>query len=130
MNPLEQTPAATPWEVMRVRLEAEIGALMDRGDAVGASSLRSALDAWWTQQTEWNARATELLGVHHEINNALVGVRGNTQLLLMNPAVQSIGIRERLEVVLRESGRIQEAAGRLRELKAGLSGSAAGSRAA
>lgn len=130
MNPLEQTPAATPWDVMRVRLEAEIGALDDRGDAVGASSLRSALDLWWTQQMAWNARATELLGVHHEINNALVGVRGNAQLLLMNPAVQSIGIRERLEVVLRESGRIQEAAGRLRELKAGLSGSPAGSRAA
>ena len=27
-----------------------------------------------------------LLGVHHEINNALVGVRGNAQLLLMGPA--------------------------------------------
>lgn len=130
MNPLEQTPTATPWEVMRVRLEAEIGALEQRGDSAGASSLRGTLDAWWAQQMEWNARATELLGVHHEINNALVGVRGNAQLLLMNPAVQQIGIRERLEVVLRESGRIQEAAGRLRELKAGLSGSAAGSRAA
>ena len=130
MNPLEQTPAATPWEVLRVRLEAEIGALEARGDVAGASSLRGTLDAWWTQQMEWNARATEILGVHHEINNALVGVRGNAQLLLMNPAVQQIGIRERLEVVLRESGRIQEAAGRLRELKAGLSGSAAGSRAA
>lgn len=130
MSSLEQTPAATPWEVLRVRLEAEIGALEARGDAAGASSLRSTLDAWWTRQMEWNARATEILGVHHEINNALVGVRGNAQLLLMNPAVQQIGIRERLEVVLRESGRIQEAAGRLRELKAGLSGAAAGSRAA
>ncbi len=130
MTPLEQTPEATPWDAMRVRLEAEIGALENRGEAVGASSLRGALETWWKQQMDWNARATELLGVHHEINNALVGVRGNAQLLLMNPAVQQIGIRERLEVVLRESGRIQEAAGRLRELKAGLSGSTTGSRAA
>jgi len=130
VNEQGQAPAVTPWDAMRVRLEAEIGALEDRGDTAGAGSLRGALDAWWTQQTDWNARATEVLSVHHEINNALVGVRGNAQLLLMNPAVQQMGIRERLEVVLRESGRIQEAAGRLRELKAGFSGPAAGSRAA
>jgi nitrogen-specific signal transduction histidine kinase len=55
--------------------------------------------------------------VHHEINNALVGVRGNAQLMLINMAGQSPAVRERLEVVLRESGRIQEATVRLRELR-------------
>jgi nitrogen-specific signal transduction histidine kinase len=55
--------------------------------------------------------------VHHEINNASVGVRGNAQLMLMQPAGQAPGVRERLEVVLRESGRIQEATVRLGELK-------------
>ena len=115
---------------MRTRLEAEIAALEDRGDSVGAASLREVMESWWTQQMDWNSRAMDVLGVHHEINNALVGVRGNAQLLLMNPAVQQLGIRERLEVVLRESGRIQEAAGRLGELKAGLDGNASGSRAA
>ncbi len=125
-------PAAgvTPWAAMRGRLESEIVERERRGDASGAASLRELMEVWWTEQMEWNTRAMESLSVHHEINNALVGVRGNTQLLLMNPAVQQLGIRERLEVVLRESGRIQEAAGRLRELKAGLGGSASGSRAA
>jgi nitrogen-specific signal transduction histidine kinase len=59
----------------------------------------------------------DVLGVHHEINNALVGVRGNTQLMLMDPSGPGPGARERLEVVLRESGRIQEATLRLRDLK-------------
>lgn len=130
MNPKTDTVAQAPWDSMRARLESEIAALESRGDATGANSLREALDSWWGRQLEWNARAAELLGVHHEINNALVGVRGNAQLLLMNPAVQQLGIRERLEVVLRESGRIQEAASRLRELKTGLSGPSPGSRAA
>ena len=60
------------------------------------------------------------LGVHHDINNALVGVRGNAQLLLMGPAGQTPGARDRLEVVLRESDRIREAAHRLNALKSAL----------
>jgi nitrogen-specific signal transduction histidine kinase len=71
-----------------------------------------------------------MLGVHHEINNALVGVRGNAQLLLMDPNVQSPVVREKLEVLLRESGRIRDAAARLRELKAALHGPGTSSRAA
>lgn len=130
MTPEGQLGTSTPWGMLRVKLEAEITALEGRGETAASASLREILNAWWTQQMDWNARAMESLAVHHEINNALVGVRGNAQLLLMNPAVQQLGIRERLEVVLRESGRIQEAAGRLRELKAGLGGTVAGSRAA
>ena len=123
-------PPVPPWDAMRARLEQRIAALESCGDVATAASLREALDSWWGEQLAWNAWASDLLGVHHEINNALVGVRGNAQLLLMNPAVQQPGIRERLEVVLRESGRIQEAAGRLSELKTGLGRAVSGSRAA
>jgi nitrogen-specific signal transduction histidine kinase len=119
-----------PWEALRSRLEAEAVALAEAGNEAGAAALRAVVDQWWTEQQAWNARALDLLGVHHEINNALVGVRGNAQLLLMNPAAQQAGLRERLEVVLRESSRIQEAARRLAELKTGLGGGAAGQRAA
>jgi len=58
--------------------------------------------------------------VYHDINNALVGVRGNAQLLLMGPAGAVPGARDRLEVVLRESDRIREAAHRLNALKSVL----------
>jgi nitrogen-specific signal transduction histidine kinase len=115
----ESQPVAPPWELLRERLAGEAAAAEARGDAVAAQALRELTAEWWDRQLTWNARVAEALGAHHEINNALVGIRGNAQLLLMNPAVQAPGIRERLEVVLRESGRIQEAAGRLRELKAG-----------
>jgi signal transduction histidine kinase len=103
--------------VLREQLLAEADARERAGDAVGAARLKALVDEWWREQESWNARVQDVLGVHHEINNALVGVRGNTQLMLMNPAGQAPGMRERLEVVLRESGRIQEATVRLRDLK-------------
>lgn len=109
-----------PFDRLGERLY-EIAVELERsGDVDGAASLRRVVAEWSREQEVWNARLRELLGVHHEINNALVGVRGNTQLMLMNPAGQAPGVRERLEVVLRESGRIQEAAARIRELKAVL----------
>jgi signal transduction histidine kinase len=119
-----------PWEALKHRLEAEADALASAGDAAGAATIRALVAGWWTEQQAWNTRMLERLAVHHEINNALVGVRGNAQLLLMNPAAQQPGFRERLEVVLRESSRIQEAAGRIAELKTGLGGGASHQRAA
>lgn len=119
-----------PWEALKNRLEREAEALATTGDTAGADALRSLVGDWWSEQEAWNARLAAVLAVHHEINNALVGVRGNAQLLLMNPAAQQPGFRERLEVVLRESSRIQEAAGRIAELKAGLGGGASHQRAA
>lgn len=119
-----------PWEALKDRLEAEADALAAAGDAAGAATIRAHVARWWNEQQAWNARLMAVLAVHHEINNALVGVRGNAQLLLMNPAAQQPGFRERLEVVLRESSRIQEAAGRIAELKTGLGGGASHQRAA
>ena len=129
MNPGQ--PGASPFgEAIRRSFEQQAEALEARGDAQSAQALRALVDEWWTQQQAWNARLADVLGVHHEINNALVGIRGNAQLLLRNPAVLQIGIRERLEVVLRESGRIQEATGRLRELKTSFGGGSSQAHAA
>ena len=106
-----------PFVRLRERLAAEAEAIERTGDASSEASLRALAEAWWFEQEAWNARVRDVLGVHHEINNALVGVRGNTQLMLMDPSGFGPGARERLEVVLRESGRIQEATLRLRDLK-------------
>ncbi len=106
-----------PFERLRERLIDEARAREQAGETPAAAALRAIVEEWWTEQDIWNARVREVLGVHHEINNALVGVRGNAQLMLMNSAGLAPGVRERLEVVLRESGRIQEATARLRDLK-------------
>lgn len=112
-----------PFVRLRERLAEQAEAIERSGDPRSAAALRALVEAWWFEQESWNARVRDVLGVHHEINNALVGVRGNTQLMLMDPSGPGPGARERLEVVLRESGRIQEASFRLRDLKGILGGS-------
>lgn len=121
---------APPYERLRARLLERAETLDRSGEADAAAALRALVADWWGEQESWNTRVREVLGVHHEINNALVGVRGNAQLMLMNTAGLAPGVRERLEVVLRESGRIQEATARLRDLKAVLGGSVPRPRAA
>jgi nitrogen-specific signal transduction histidine kinase len=103
---------ATVLDVAR-RLEAA-------GQIEAAGELCAALESWWQEQSDWTDGLVRQLGVYHDINNALVGVRGNAQLLLMGPAGAVPGARDRLEVVLRESDRIREAAQRLNALKSGL----------
>jgi signal transduction histidine kinase len=119
-----------PAQRLHDRLMGEAAAIEIAGDPAAAASLRAVVEDWWTEHRAWTTRLHEALAVHHEINNALVGVRGNTQLMLMNPAGQVPGVRERLEVVLRESSRIQEATARLRELRTLLDGNEPRSRAA
>ena len=85
-----------------------------------SGELCAALESWWQEQLGWTDGLARQLGVYHDINNALVGVRGNAQLLLMGPAGEVPGVRDRLEVVLRESDRIREAAHRLNALKSAL----------
>jgi nitrogen-specific signal transduction histidine kinase len=103
---------ATVLDVAR-RLEAA-------GQIEASSELCAALASWWQEQLGWTGGLARQLGVYHDINNALVGVRGNAQLLLMGPAGAVPGARDRLEVVLRESDRIREAAARLNALKSVL----------
>ena len=109
-----------PYERLREQLLEQARAREAAGQLAEAHALRVLVEQWWSEQVTWNQQVRDVLGIHHEINNALVGVRGNTQLMLMNPAGHAPGVREKLEVVLRESGRIQEATARLRDLKAVL----------
>ena len=129
-GPVEPSLPPAPGAALRARLGSLVESMSATGQQGHAEELRAALDAWSEDQKRWEARLGQLLGVHHEINNALVGVRGNAQLLLMDPAVQSPAVRERLDTVLRESGRIRDAAMRLRELKATIHGTGSSSRAA
>lgn len=103
---------ATVLDVAR-RLEAA-------GQVEVSGELCAALESWWQEHLGWTGGLARQLGVYHDINNALVGVRGNAQLLLMGPAGAVPGARDRLEVVLRESDRIREAAQRLNALKSVL----------
>lgn len=119
-----------PYARLRDRLTRVVDGLREHGEAELAAALDQEMEAWSAEQREWDARLVELLRLHHDINNALVGVSGNAQLLMRDPVAQKPGVRERLEVVVREAQRIQGAAGRLRELKVLLQGGSGESRAA
>ncbi|HVP15592.1 MAG TPA: hypothetical protein VMS88_08600 [Terriglobales bacterium] len=109
-----------PGTALRDRVLAVARRIEEAGCPGEARELREALEAWGHEQFGWTGEVARQLGVHHEINNALVGVRGNVQLLLMGPAADAPGARDRLQVVLRESDRIRDAAVRLHALKAAL----------
>lgn len=119
-----------PYAGLRAALLALVEELRGQGQAAAGQRLEAAVERWWSEQLDWDARVIELLRLHHDINNALVGVSGNAQLLMRDPVARQPGVRERLDVVLRESGRIQASAARLRELKMALEGAHRESRAA
>ncbi len=125
-KPLNPPPGAA----LRTRLLAHADQLARGGHTAEARALRATVEAWWTEEQAWIAGVVQVLRIHHEINNALVGVSGNAQLLLMTPALESLGVRERLDVIVRESARIKEAALRLNELKASIAGPGPSARAA
>lgn len=112
------SPPASPWEAFRARLLARAAELAQTGDASGAAVLRALVETWWREQLQWNSAVRDELRSTHEINNALVGVNGNAQLLLMGDPGREPRVRERLQVMLRESDRIERAVRRLQELKA------------
>jgi len=119
MNPAPtgNPPPHAPHAALRARA-LEIAARLEADGAdQAARDLRAAVETWWAGSQAWAGEVARELGVHHDINNALVGVRGNVQLLQMGPAAQTPGVRDRLEVVLRESDRIRQAAARLGALK-------------
>jgi hypothetical protein len=116
VHPTTSPVPPPPWKELRERLLGRADDIAD-GDPAGAAVLRALVESWWEDQEEWNAALIEELRLHHDINNALVGISGNAQLLLLSPVAQQPALRERLEVVLRESTRIEYAARRLRALK-------------
>lgn len=116
----EEPALAPPFEPLRVRLMSLASAMEAGGLPETAAELRREVESWWSGQQAWNQQLRSLLEVHHEINNALVGVRGNAQLVMLGPGGQVPGVRDRMEVVIRESERIQQLAARLRQLRAAL----------
>jgi nitrogen-specific signal transduction histidine kinase len=117
---------APPHAALRDAVQAAVAELEAAGQSGLAERLHEAMATWWREERDWTGAVARQLAVHHDINNALVGVRGNAQLILMGPAAATPGVRERLEVVLRESDRIREAAQRLNALKLALMALAAG----
>lgn len=115
-----------PFEPLRDKLLELVGELRRGGGEAAATELERTIAAWWTDQQHWNGLLCQRLRMYHEINNALVGVRGNAQLLLMGPLGSEPDARARLEVVIRESSRIKEVAGTLREIRTRIQGSADG----
>lgn len=109
-----------PWAALREALLAHADEHERAGDELGAERLRRMLGDWWDEQTAWSGQVIQTLRLHHEVNNALVGVSGNAQLLMMGPLGTQPAARERLETVLREARRIETAVNRLRTLRAAL----------
>jgi len=118
-------PAPAPDELPNPRLDAELEAIAAQLRAGGTDA--EALE--WAERIEQaglrlaeesdtlKRRLVTTLSVNHDINNALVGVVGNAQLLGLGPAAALPGVKERLEVIARESRRIKDATLRLSELK-------------
>ena len=111
---------APPWMGLRHRLLEQASERAACGDAAGAAVLRALVESWWREQEHWNAIARDMLRAHHEINNALVGVSGNVQLLLLGPSADPQRLRDRLQIVLRESERIERAVQSMQPFKAAL----------
>ncbi len=91
--------------------------LRERGDeesARQALALARHVESW---ESEWRRRVADVLATHHDMNNALTGVFGNAQLVLLGPASEVPGVRQRLESLLREAERLRDAAARLRALR-------------
>jgi signal transduction histidine kinase len=123
-------PSRPPYEPLRDGLLGFAATLRGAGDAACAERLEGMIEAWWSEQRAWNDAFADRLRLYHEINNALVGVRGNAQLLLLGPLGEEPEARRRLEVMIRESTRIQEAASQLREIREAFPGRGDGTRAA
>jgi signal transduction histidine kinase len=114
-------PEELPRAVMDAELESLVAALRSGDDARGvAERLEQAGLRLCEESDTLKRKLLSTLSVNHDINNALVGVVGNAQLLGLGPAAALPGVKERLEVIARESNRIKQATLRLSELKQSL----------
>jgi signal transduction histidine kinase len=121
-------PAPNPDESPRAQRDAELDELVrllraragDAETAALADRLEAAADRLAEDSDALKRRLLSSLSVNHDINNALVGVVGNAQLLGLGPAAALPGVKERLEVITRESNRIKMATLRLSEIKQAL----------
>ena len=121
-------PNSAPDELPRPGLDPELEAIArelkarvaDPEAAAWAERIEQAGTRLSEETDSLKRRLLSSLSVNHDINNALVGVVGNAQLLGLGPAAALPGVKERLEVIARESNRIKQATLRLSELKQAL----------
>ena len=113
-------PAAAAFRMRMLQCAEDMAA---SGAMASAETLRNSVETWWREHDACQQEVLRMLDVHHEINNALVGVRGHAQLLLLGPAGRDPKVRDRLEVIIRESERIEKAAQQLREVRSRFIGS-------
>jgi len=91
--------------------------LLARGEedlARQALDLAEHVESW---ERDLRGRVSAVLATHHDMNNALTGVFGNAQLVLLGPASEVPGVRQRLETLLREAERLRDATAQLRTLR-------------
>ena len=121
MSSVPQTnPEELPRSTKDAELEALIALLKEREELELAERLEMAAARLAEESDTLKRRLLASLSVNHDINNALVGVVGNAQLLGLGPAAALPGVKERLEVIARESNRIKQATLKLSELKQAL----------
>ena len=114
-------PDDLPRPVMDAEVEAIVAALRSGNDPKAlADRLEQAGLRLCEESDSLKRRLLSSLSVNHDINNALVGVVGNAQLLGLGPAAALPGVKDRLDVIARESNRIKQATLKLSELKQAL----------
>ena len=117
-------PNSAPDDLPRPTMDAELEAIVVQLRAEGSGALAERLEQAGLRLCEESdslkRRLLSSLSVNHDINNALVGVVGNAQLLGLGPAAALPGVKDRLDVIARESNRIKQATLRLSELKQAL----------
>jgi signal transduction histidine kinase len=100
---------------------AELASWLDsNGQPEAAERVRVLADHLIEWEAEVTRQASEALAVHHDIRNALTGVLGNAQLVLMGPGAEVPGVRRRLESLVHEAERIKDITDRLHQARAGL----------
>ena len=121
LSPMPEPALPTPpWSGFHAELVGLARDLAHAGDETGAARLSAVTERWWVAQCAWAEAVHDRMRMHHDINNALVGVSGSAQLLLLGPAGADRKAKERLEVIVREAGRITQAVRALGELRAQL----------
>jgi len=111
------TPAASPLtrsaQSIRSRLLEVARVIGEAGSPELAGELREiaeGLDEFAARDGASGAPPLPSTAALHEIHNALVGIRGHARLLMASSAGEQPRVRDGLEVILRESSRIEKAA--------------------
>ena len=118
-NPVH--PARPVHPVHPSREAAELADwLANGGQPEAAERVRALADRLVEWEAQVTRQASEALAVHHDIRNALTGVLGNAQLVLMGPGADVPGVRRRLESLVHEAERIKNITDRLHQARAEL----------